>query len=125
MKGYPPYLSFPFRVGADGRTASPPTLEAHVADEVLQLLLTTIGERAFLPEVGTNLRRLVFESTDETTLGMTQAIVASALATWLGTRVAVEALTVSTIDAAIEVFVQYRPIGSQQSKVLRLRRAGG
>jgi phage baseplate assembly protein W len=125
VKGYPSYLSFPFRIGADGRTASPPTLETHVADEVLQLLLTTIGERAFLPEVGTNLRRLVFENMDETTLGMTQAIVASALATWLGTRVAVEGLTVSTADAAIEVFVQYRPIGSQQSKVLRLRRAGG
>ena len=125
MKGYPAYLAFPFRIGADGRTASPPTHEVHVAEELLQLLLTTIGERAFLPELGTNLRRLVFEATDEATLGMTQAVVTSALETWLGTRLTVEALNVSTANAAIEVFVQYRPIGAQQSKVLTLRRAGG
>jgi phage baseplate assembly protein W len=125
MKGYPAYLSFPFRIGGDGRTASPPSLEVHVAEELLQLLLTTLGERAFLPELGTNLRRLVFENTDEATLGMTQAVVTSALATWLGTRLTVEALTVSTANAAIEVFVQYRPIGSQQSKVLKLQRNGG
>jgi uncharacterized protein len=125
MKGYPAYLSFPFRIGPDGRTAAPPSLEVHVAEELLQLLLTTIGERAFLPELGTNLRRLVFENTDEATLGMTQAVVTSALSTWLGTRVTVETLTVSTANAAIEVFVQYRPIGSQQSKVLKLQRSRG
>ena len=66
MKGYPLYLSFPFRIGPDGRTASPPDLDAHVRDELLQLLLTTLGERLFLPELGTNLRRLVFEKTDVT-----------------------------------------------------------
>ncbi|MGN6105669.1 MAG: GPW/gp25 family protein [Kofleriaceae bacterium] len=125
MKGYPAYLSFPFRIGPDGRTAAPPSLEAHVAEELVQLLLTTLGERWFLPELGTNLRRLVFESTDEVAVGMTQSIVSSALATWLGTRLTVEALTVSTASGAIEVVVQYRPIGAQTSKLLKLQRPGG
>jgi len=125
MKTYPAYLAFPFRIGADGRTAAPPTLEAHVAEELMQLLLTTLGERLFLPELGTNLRRLVFENTDEVVLGMTQSIVTSALETWLGDRVSVESLTVSTGNGAIEVALQYRPIGSQTSKVLRLQRPGG
>ena len=124
MKGYPAYLAFPFRIGPDGRTAGPADLDAHVRDELLQLLLTNLGERAFLPELGTNIRRLVFENTDEGTLGVTQSIVADALQKWLGTRVAVEGLTISTQNGAIEVVVQYRAIGSQVTKVMKLQRTG-
>ncbi|HTL32363.1 MAG TPA: GPW/gp25 family protein [Kofleriaceae bacterium] len=125
MKGYPAYLSFPFRIGSDGRTASPPDLDAHVRDELLQLLLTSLGERLFLPELGTNLRRLVFENTSEATLGLTQSIVTDALSKWLGTRLVVESLTIDSTDSAIEVVIQYRPIGSQTSKLMKLKRAGG
>lgn len=124
MRGYPSYLSFPFRIGADGRTASPSDLDAHVRDELLQLLLTTLGERLFLPELGTNLRRLVFENTSDATLGVTQSIVADALQKWLGTRVTVEGLTVSTENSAIEVLLQYRAIGSAVTKVMKLQRSG-
>jgi uncharacterized protein len=124
MKGYPAYLAFPFRIGPDGRTMSPPDLDAHVRDEILQLLLTTLGERLFLPELGTNLRRLVFENTSDSTLGITQAIVADALQKWLGTRVTVLGLTVTTENSAIEVLLQYRPIGSTVTKVMKLQRTG-
>jgi len=124
MKGYPSYLSFPFRIGSDGRSAAPADLDAHVRDELLQLLLTTLGERLFLPELGTNLRRLVFENTSDGTLGVTQSIVADALQKWLGTRVFVEGLTVSAEASAIEVVLQYRPIGSSVTKVMKLQRTG-
>jgi len=124
VKGYPAYLSFPFRIGADGRTASPADLDAHVRDELYQLLLTTLGERLFLPELGTNLRRLVFENTSDATLGVTQAVVADALQKWLGTRVTVLGLTVTREASAIEVVLQYRPIGSSATKVMKLQRTG-
>jgi phage baseplate assembly protein W len=124
MKGYPSYLAFPFRIGPDGRTAAPPDLDAHVRDEILQLLLTTLGERLFLPELGTNLRRLVFENTSDSTLGITQAIVADALQKWLGTRVTVLGLTVTAENSAIEVLLQYRAIGSTATKVMKLQRTG-
>jgi len=124
VKDYPSYLSFPFRIGPDGRTAAPPDLDAHVRDELLQLLLTTLGERLFLPELGTNLRRLVFENTSDSTLGVTQSVVANALQKWLGTRVTVLGLTVTTEDSAIEVLLQYRPVGSAVTKVMKLQRSG-
>ena len=60
------HLSFPFRIGKDGRTAEVTTLEEHVRDELIQLLLTNLGERPFLVEFGGGLRRLVFEPADET-----------------------------------------------------------
>ena len=122
MKGYPAYLAFPFRIGPDGRTAAPADLDAHVRDELLQLLLTNLGERLFLPEIGTNLRRLVFENTSEATLGVTQAVVADALQKWLGTRVEVLGLTVTRQEAAIEVLLQYRALGSAVTKVMKLER---
>ncbi|ASC73030.1 hypothetical protein XM38_039920 [Halomicronema hongdechloris C2206] len=46
------HLSFPFRIAADGRTAQVDTLEQHVRDELIQLILTNPGERLFLPELG-------------------------------------------------------------------------
>ena len=95
-------------------------------DELLQLLLTSIGERAFLPELSARtLRRLVFENTDTGTLGVTQSIVSSALSTWLGTRLTVQSLTVTTDSGAIDVVVQYQPIGSAASKVMKLQRPAG
>ncbi len=122
MKGYPSYLAFPFRIGPDGRTAAPADLDAHVRDELLQLLLTNLGERLFLPELGTNLRRLVFENTSDATLGVTQAVVADALQKWLGTRVEVLGLTVTKRESAIEVLLQYRAVGSALTKVMKLER---
>lgn len=124
MTRYPSYLSFPFRIGTDGRTAAPPDLDAHVRDELLQLLLTTLGERLFLPEFGTTLRRLVFENTSDTTLGLTQSVVADALQKWLGTRVDVLGLTVTADNSAIEVLLQYRAVGSAVTKVMKLQRSG-
>ena len=56
---YPRYLAVPFRIGKDGRTAQPADFEQHVHEELMQLILTNLGERLFQPEFGTNVRRLV------------------------------------------------------------------
>ena len=55
------HLAFLFRIGTDGRTAAPLSDAEHVRDELLQLLLTSPGERLFLPEFGGGVRKLVFE----------------------------------------------------------------
>ena len=57
---YGRYLAFPFRIGDDGRTAGVRDIDLHVKEELMQLILTAIGERAFQGEIGTNVRRLVF-----------------------------------------------------------------
>ena len=44
----------------------------HVAEEVVQLVLTAVGEPWFQPPIGANVRRLVFQSLDEVTAGMTR-----------------------------------------------------
>lgn len=118
------YLSFPFRIGHDGRTTAPPDLAAHIRDELLQLVLTTIGERLFQPAIGTNVRRLVFENVDEVTAGMTKSTVAQAVSRWLGHRIEVDELAVTTEQSTLTVDIHYRIAGTEDSRVLRFQRSG-
>ena len=96
MRAYGAYPAFPFRIGEDGRTACVTGRDQHVGEEVLQLILTAIGERLFQPTLGTNVRRLVFENLDEVTAGITKSTI--------------------TVD------LRYRSAGSPDTRVLRLKR---
>lgn len=117
-------LAFPFRIGADGRTAAPASDADHLRDELLQLLLTSPGERPFLPEFGGGVRRLVFEPTSDAVRGLTKARITQALTRWLGHRAAVELLEVEFAGERIEIVVKYRPAGGGDSRVLKFQRTG-
>ena len=121
---YGRYPAFPFRVGEDGRTACVGDPVQHVTEEVVQLILTAVGERLFQPDIGTNVRRLVFESLDEATAGITKSTISQALSRWLGDRAQLEDLVVETVESTITVDLRYRPAGSSDSRVLRLQRTG-
>jgi phage baseplate assembly protein W len=116
------HLAFPFRVGNDGRTVQVSTLEEHVRDEIMQLILTSPGERAFLPEFGGGLRRLVFEPAAETTAAMTKAMLTQAISRWLGQRVTLEELLVEARQETISVDLKYRIAGSADSRRIRFER---
>ena len=120
------HLAFPFRIGADGRTAAPVSDAEHVRDELLQLLLTSPAERLFLPEFGGGLRRLVFEPASDTLRNVVKARITQALSRWLGQRLTVEMLEVTwdSSAATLEVTVQYRPAGSADSRVVKFQRSG-
>ena len=119
------HLAFPFRIGADGRTANPDTLDQHVKEELIQLLLTNPGERAFLPAFGGGARRLVFEGIQDTTESMTKAMISQAIGTWLKERVTVESLDVSAKDSTITIDIAYRIAGTDDQRQLRFQRQGG
>ena len=120
------HLAFPFRIGADGRTAAPVSDAEHVRDELLQLLLTSPGERLFLPEFGGGLRRLVFEPASDTLRNVVKARITQALSRWPSQRLTVEMLEVTwdSSAATLEVTVQYRPAGSADSRVVKFQRSG-
>lgn len=135
------HLAFPFRIGSDGRTAVPANDAEHVRDELLQLLLTSPGERLFLPEFGGGVRRLVFEPASDVLRGVVKARITQALSRWLGHRLTVELIDVRFGDEAavpgatpellldrttggVEVTVKYRPAGSQDSRIMKFQRTG-
>jgi phage baseplate assembly protein W len=119
------HLAFPFRIGTNGRAVQVTTLEDHVRDELMQLILTNPAERLFVPEFGGGVRRLVFENIDETTGAMTKAILTRAISRWLGHRVVLENLTVEIENEKIEVDLKYRIAGTEDTRVLRFQRNGG
>lgn len=118
------HLSFPFRIAADGRTATPPSLPDHVRDEVLQLILTSPGERLFLPDFGGGARKLVFEPTSDVLRGVTQARLTQAFKKWLGNRCTLQKLDVDFLGERVEITVQYRVAGEPDSRVLKFQRSG-
>ena len=119
------HLAFPFRVGNNGRAVQVSTLEDHVRDELVQLILTNPAERLFVPEFGGGVRRLVFENIDETTGAMTKAILTRAISRWIGHRVTLENLTVDIENEKIEVDLKYRIAGTEDTRTLRFQRNGG
>ncbi|OQX17038.1 MAG: hypothetical protein BWK76_10870 [Desulfobulbaceae bacterium A2] len=118
------HLSFPFRIGGAGRTVTVSSPEEHVRDELLQLILTSHGERLFLPEFGGGARRLVFENIDQARQGMTKAMLTDAISRWLGHRLTLEALRVEVHEETIEIEISYRLTTDGQLRVLRFQRGG-
>lgn len=120
------HLAFPFRVGTDGRAVQISTLEEHVRDEIVQLLLTNPAERLFVPEFGGGVRRLVFEAADESTTGaMAKALITQSIRRWLGHRVTLERLEVKVENETIEVEIIYRIAGTENKRALIFQRSGG
>ena len=118
------HLAFPFRIGNDGRTATPDSVADHVRDEVIQLLLTNPGERPFIPTLGGGVRKLIFEPASDVLRGLTKARITQSLTTWLGQRLTLENLEVTFIDATILVEIKYRPAGQPDSRVIKFQRTG-
>lgn len=81
---------FPFRIDATSGQAAQAGYEAHVEQMIRQVLLTSPGERADLPEFGCGLRRLVFAPHTEALDATTQILVLQSLNKWLGTQIQVK-----------------------------------
>jgi uncharacterized protein len=118
------HLAFPFRVGPDGRTATPATTADHVRDELLQLILTAPGERPFIPEFGAGARKLIFEPTSDVLRGVVKARITQSVSRYLGHRLTLEALEVIFADNRIDIEIKYRPAGSPDSRVVKFQRNG-
>lgn len=116
------HLAFPFHVGENGSTAQTSTLEEHVPQELIQLILTNLGERVFLPEFGGGVRRLIFENVDEPTAGLTKTILTQAISRWLGDRINLENLSVRTEDGTLEVDLSYRILGTEETRIMRFQK---
>ena len=116
------HLAFPFRIGPDGRTATPRSLDEHVKGEIMQLLLTAPGERPFLPPFGGGLRRLVFKRNDDVSAGLSRAIISQALSRYLGQRITVQTLDVTAEESTLAVDLRYQVVATGEARQVRFER---
>jgi phage baseplate assembly protein W len=107
-------LSFPPRVGADGRLAWSEG-EENVRESIRVILLTEPGERLMRDEFGCGLRRFLFEPNTVTTRTLIREAVTNAIKA-REPRVAVEEVTVES-DAAeprlVAVEIRFRLVATQ------------
>ena len=61
---------------------------------IRQVLLTTPGERADLPEFGCGLRQLLFAPNSDALQATTQLMVQRSLTRWLGNQITLQSVTV-------------------------------
>src|SRR5262249_14453382 len=85
-------MSFPPRVGPDGRIAWSEG-EVNIREAIMVILMTEPRERVMLPEFGGGLRALLFEPNTVTTRTRIQSLIATALAQW-EPRIVVQSVTV-------------------------------
>lgn len=103
--------AFPFRISAVSGQAAQTDYGTHVDQMIRQVLLTSPGERADLPEFGCGLRQLVFAPNSDALQATCQITVQRALARWLSDQIQVQKVTVSSgpggDQSQIIVLVEY------------------
>lgn len=87
--------AFPFRIDPTSRQAAQSPYARHVDEMIQQILLTTPGERADLPEFGCGLRQLLFAPNADALESTTQLMVQHSLAQWLGDQITVQEVSVT------------------------------
>ncbi|CAN5805963.1 hypothetical protein BH20ACI4_BH20ACI4_12040 [soil metagenome] len=85
-------ISFPPRIGADGRIVWSEG-EENIRESIRVILMTELNERLYLPEFGGGLNRFLFEPNTATTRQLIRDRITKALARW-DTRIAVQTVSV-------------------------------
>lgn len=117
--------AFPFRIDPTSHQAAQTSYEAHVEQMIRQVLLTSPGERADLPEFGCGLRQLLFAPHTEALGATTQIVVLQALTKWLSTQIEVKKVRVvppeeTGDEAQLLLHIEYVLIETRSSKNLEV-----
>ncbi len=115
-------ISFPPRVGADGRLAwsSGP---ANIRESIQVVLLTEPGERLQLPDFGGRLRAVLFEPNTVATRRLVQEQIEQALRLW-EPRIALQSVTVEEDEAdarAALATIRYQLVANQTAEHVTVR----
>jgi len=115
-------ISFPPRIGADGRVAWSAGPE-NIREAIRVILLTELEERVLLPQFGGGLRRFLFEPNTVSTHRLIQRTITQALGRW-EPRIDVQSVDVEAdprdLEAALAT-VRYRLVATQAADQVTLR----
>lgn len=116
------YLDYPFDVSGRG-TPNTTTPDDHLRDLIIQVLFTNPGERVNLPEFGVGVQRLVFAPNSETLRTSIQFLITTSLQRWLGDRITVEQVNVSSeagAENAVTIEIVYVVKATQQRQRMQV-----
>lgn len=107
-------ISFPPRLGSDGRLAFSEGLQ-NIREAIRVILLTVPGERLMLPGFGGKLRQFLYEPNSVSTRRQIQEEIVRALSQW-EPRISLDAVTVDPDpldERAAVATINYRLVASQ------------
>ncbi len=114
-------VHYPFSVDrAGGRLLQETDYAKYIEQLILQVLLTSPGERVHRPDFGAGLRRMVFAPNSPGTASLTQTVVLQALDRWLGRFIRVDDVTAEARDERLEVTVAYTILARHEKRFLNV-----
>lgn len=112
-------VAFPFAVDPLGQVAA--DTGDGLRGRIVQVLLTSPGERVGLPEFGCGLLDLVFEPNDDVLAAAVMFSVNQNLTRWLGHLITVDGVDVARRDELVAVEVAYTRRADRTAEGLRVR----
>ncbi|HSZ60720.1 MAG TPA: GPW/gp25 family protein [Terriglobales bacterium] len=116
--------AYPFRIDPASGQAAQTDYATHVDQMIRQILLTTPGERADLPEFGCGLRQMIFAPHSDALDTTTKLLVQQALNRWLPNEIVVQNVSVGPDpqgdDAELLVQIAYTLIETQTTQQLAI-----
>jgi uncharacterized protein len=114
-------IYYPFAVDRQlGVLTEEKDFSQHVRQMIMQVLLTSPGERINRPDFGCGLRRLVFAPNSDTSANLMQVTVVQALEKWLGDLIEVSEVKVKAVEEKLELGVIYVLKARQERQYLNL-----
>lgn len=98
--------SFPFKIDDFGEVSTAQGND-HIRNKVLQVLLTSPGERVNLPEFGCGLRDLIFDPNNDILAATTEFTMQRALQRWLAEDIIVQGVDVTNDEGELSIEVAY------------------
>jgi phage baseplate assembly protein W len=114
-------IKYPFAIDRSLGTLRQEKLYAqHVRQMMMQVLMTSPGERVNRPDFGCGLRRMVFAPNSDASANLLQVMVMQALDKWLGDLIEVLEVKVAAVNERMEVSVVYMIKATQQRQYLNI-----
>jgi len=120
----PRFLEYPYGVsGRGGPNTTDPA--SHLEQLILQVLFTNPGERVNLPQFGAGVQRLLFSPNSDALRTSTQFVISTNLNQWLGDRITVEQVNVTSEpgfeeEVTIEIVYVVRQTQQRQSMQVKV-----
>ena len=111
--------SFPVRLDAAGHIALS-EYEEDIREAIRIVLLTAGGERVMRPDFGAGVKRMVFAPIRGVSETLVQATVFSALETWLGDVIKLEAVGVNVEEETMNIRIIYSLRTTPGRRILNL-----
>ena len=117
------FLGYPYTTGSTGapKTDGP---DDHLRDLILQVLFTNPGERINLPTFGVGVQQLVFAPNGDTLRTSAQFLIQTGLQQWLGDRIKMNQVTVSSVageEETVTIEIAYTVNATQQQQSMQVQ----